>query len=91
MPQEGQIAGTLLFAPQGSQGSKGTEVFRELGKSAHRHLGPVEGAACWQRRAHSGKAASRAYKVKLGEGRWLVWHHATFLVLFLNFKAEGVS
>lgn len=81
----------LLFVPQGSQGSKGTEVFRELGKGAHRHLGPVEGAACWQRGAHSGKAASRAYKVKQGEGRWLVWHHTTFSVLFLNREAEDVS
>lgn len=55
----------------------GMEVFRELGKGGHRHLGPVERAVCWQRWAHSGKAASRAYEVKQGVGRWLVWHHAT--------------
>lgn len=49
-----------------------------LGKGDHGHLGPAEGAACWQGGARSGEGASRAYKVKQGEGRLLVWHHATF-------------
>ena len=67
------------------------EVFRDLGQGTHRHMGPVEGAVCWQRGAYSSEAASRAYKVKQGERRRLVWHHAMFSVLFLNCEAEGAS
>lgn len=72
--QVGQLA-HCIWHHKDPKGAKGERALRKNGN--HKYLGLVEGAVCWQRGAHPGEAASRAYMVKQ-EGNWLVWHHTTF-------------
>lgn len=87
--QVGQTASHCIWHRKSSKRAKWQRVLRKEGN--HRYLGPVEGAVCWQRGVYPGEAASGAYKVKQEEGRWLMWHHTMFSVLFQNWEAEGVS